>query len=120
MQYICFYRKNKKRKEKEKDLHGLDLAHNKAGSLQGIIHVEKETYTRSNLNILHQNPDIFQNLLRSFHLFFLSSIFTSRTLYFFPFSFILQICVSNETKTEPVIGKEEEKKYMVEILAFYY
>ena len=64
----------------------------------------------SNLDILHQEPDIFQKLLRPYHLFFLSSIFTSGTPYFFLFSSLLLISIGNENETEPVIGGGRGRK----------
>jgi len=74
----------------------------------------------SNLDILHQEPDIFQKLLRPYHLFFLSSIFTSGTPYFFLFSSLLLISIGNENETEPVIGGGRGRKKIAEIQPFYY
>ena len=57
-----------------------------------------------------RNSDIFQKLLRSSYLFFLSSIFTSGTPYFFLFSSLLLISIGNENETEPVIGGGRGRK----------
>jgi len=55
----------------------------------------------------------------SSHLFFLSSIFTSKTTYFFLFSSLLLICVGNETEIEPVIGvRTRQKKKFSKNFAF--
>jgi hypothetical protein len=94
-------------KEKEKRLNGLGPAHNEASPTARIqLRLKKKPpgEAHSDLDILHQNPDIFQKLLRFSHLFFFSSIFTARTPYFFLFFSLLLISVGNESETEPVIG----------------
>ena len=82
---------------------GLVRSTTKPAQLQGFSPKEVYHEAHSDLDILHQEPDIFQKLLRPYHLFFLSSIFTSGTPYFFIFSSLLLISVGNETETEPVI-----------------
>jgi len=67
-----------------------------------------------------RNPDLFQKLLRSSHLLFLSGIFTSGTPYFFLFSSLLLISIGNENETEPVIGGGRGRKKIAEIQPFYY
>jgi hypothetical protein len=66
-----------------------------------------------------RNPDVFHKLLRPSQLFFLSTIFTSGTPYYFLFSFLLLISVGNETKTEPVIGGERGRKKYGGNFAFF-
>ena len=110
LQYLCFYRKREKRKKKKRACIGLVQPTMKPAQLQGFNPGGKRSppgEAHSDLDILHQEPDIFQKLLRPSHLFFLSSIFTSGTPYFFIFSSLLLISVGNETEieTEPVIGR---------------
>jgi len=118
LQYLCFYRKREKQKKRKNACMGLVQPTTKRAQLQGFNPGRKRSppgEAHSDLDILHQEPDIFQKLLRPSHLFFLSSIFTSGTPYFFIFSSLLLISVGNETEieTEPVIGRGwgRKKKY---------
>jgi hypothetical protein len=78
---FVFYKKKRKTKEKEKDLHGLGPAHNEAGPTARIqprlrkkAHGERPTQIWT-FDI--RNPNLFQKLLRSSHIFFLFGIFIS-------------------------------------------
>jgi len=124
LQYLCFYRKREKRKKRKKKAWS---AHNEAGPTARIqFQIEKEVHQERPTRIwifCIMNPDIFQKLLKSPHIFFLSSIFTSGTPYFFLFSSVLLISVGNEneTETKPVrLGEEEAEKNIAKILPFYY
>jgi len=46
LQYLCFYRKREKQKEKKKCLHGLGPAHNEAGPTARIQPRSKKKPTR--------------------------------------------------------------------------
>jgi hypothetical protein len=82
--------------KKKKNLHGLGPA--QLTQLQGFSPGLKKPHQERHIRIWTfyiRNSDIFQKLLRSSHLFFLSSIFTSGTLYLFVFSTLLLISVGN-------------------------